>query len=220
MKKRRLICLMVILPILAASCGLLPTLSSESGSDVQIPAINQETLIPASTPEESVSELPLPEADGQTTSLESLESESAIAPQQNYLYGIQPGSPVRTSSWLHDCKWMGVAGQVFNRTGNPVDNIIVEAGGRLIGQPVLGLSITGLENGYGSGGYEIMLAAQPLKSNQMIWIQLKDVAGHPLSPQIFIDTSEICSENLVILNFTEGGLNPDRFEYYFPIMNK
>ena len=210
----------LLITISTASCGLLPTLSNESRSNEPISPTSEETIDSTSNPEELLDEIPSPDNVTPTISQEPKESASSAISQQNYPYGIQPGSPVRTSSWLHDCKWMGVAGQVFSRNGNPVDNIIVEAGGRLISQPVLGLSITGLENGYGPGGYEIELASQPLKSTQMIWIQLKDIAGQPLSPQIYIDTSELCSENLVILNFSEGGLTPDQLEYYFPVIHK
>jgi hypothetical protein len=205
---------LVLIFILTISCSLLP---SGEGESVLSDATSEVEPLVESVVSDQVSEGVA--QDEQIISIPP-ESGSPSAPATNYLYGIQPGSPVRTSSWLHDCKWMGVAGQVFSSTGNPVDNIIVEAGGRLIGRPVLGLSITGLDNGYGPGGYEIMLANQPLKSTQLIWVQLKDIAGQPLSPQIYIDTSEICAENLVILNFAEGGLAQDRFEYYFPIMNK
>ena len=122
--------IILLITISTTSCGLLPTLSNESRSNEPISPTSEETIDSTSNPEELLDEIPSPDNVTPTISQEPKESASSAISQQNYPYGIQPGSPVRTSSWLHDCKWMGVAGQVFSRNGNPVDNIIVEAGQR------------------------------------------------------------------------------------------
>lgn len=135
-----------------------------------------------------------------------------------YLYGIQPGLPLAISSWIYGCDWLGVAGQVFDMQGNTVESLIVEAGGTLEGQPVFGLTLTGMAEDYGPGGYEIMFADHPVASQGKIWVQLKDAAGQLLSPQVFINTVKDCGQNLVLLNFLEGAEPQETFIFYIPLI--
>ena len=69
--------------------------------------------------------------------------------QESYPFFIQEGSPLAMMSWIYGCNWMGIAGQVFY-DGLPVEDIIVEIGGSLDGEEVMGLGITGLAADYGS----------------------------------------------------------------------
>jgi len=148
------------------------------------------------------------------------EADSQADTASTYVYGIQPGSPLILQSWKHDCNWMGIGGQVFGPHGFPVGEIIVEVGGVLNGKPILGLSITGIDHGYGPGGYEIQLADQPTESFGEVWIQLKDNTGNAVSPIVYLETYDICIQNLILLNFVEESIPEARWVYYFPLIFK
>jgi hypothetical protein len=220
--------LVVLIVLLTVSCRLPPSKMEQPEGGIGVAlvpsptlGIEKEVFPPTSTPSPMpMGDVVTPVNQPQPEPTESVESESSPSMPISYLYGTQPGSPVRISSWMHDCNWMGVAGQVFDGEGKPINNLIVEAGGILDGESLLGLSITGIEHGYGSGGYEIELGQQPSTSENSIWVQLKDIDGQPLSRQIYIDTASICDENLVLLNFIEGGIGSTEYIYYFPIFSK
>ena len=85
------------------------------------------TLTPTETPSPTPTNTPVPTAD--------LESGTS--------FEIQEGSPSYEVNSLHasaGCGWMGVAGQIFDREGNPISGVLVEAGvpeqlaGRLLGR--------------------------------------------------------------------------------------
>jgi len=104
------------------------------------------------------------------------------------------------------CSWMGVAGQVIDVNGSPVQGLIIEVGGLLggkkIGNPTL-LQATGLAIAYGDAGYEVKLADDPIASIGSLWIQVLDQAGLPLSEKIYFDTFEDCERNLVVIYFKQ-----------------
>jgi hypothetical protein len=139
-----------------------------------------------------------------------------------YQYNIQTGSPVYLPNIFHPesgCNWLGVAGQVFGDNTEPVVNIVVEAGGVIEGEPVFGLSLTGLAPDYGKGGYEIILADQAVSSQNMVWIQLFDLSGNAISPQIYFDTFDACDKNLVLVNFTPYASGAG-IELFLPFVGK
>jgi len=123
---------------------------------------------------------------------------------------LHEGSPqyIPSSGWHPDlgCNWMGIAGQVIDINGAPVQGLIVEVGGTLkgknIGNPTL-LQATGLATAYGDAGYEVKLADEPLDSNNTLWIQILDQAGLPMSEKIRFDTYNDCEKNLIIVYFKQ-----------------
>jgi hypothetical protein len=104
------------------------------------------------------------------------------------------------------CEWMGVAGQVIDVNGAPVQGLIVEVGGTLagenIGNPTV-LQATGLATAYGEAGFEVKLADEPIDSSGSIWIQVLDQAGLPLSEQISFFTFDDCDKNLIVIYFKQ-----------------
>jgi len=119
------------------------------------------------------------------------------SPQYIPSIGFNPGQ---------GCNWMGVAGQVIDINGAPIQGLIVEVGGTLrgknIGSPTL-LQATGLAKAYGDAGYEVKLADEPLGSNNTLWIQVLDQAGLPLSAKIRFNTYNDCERNLIIIYFKQ-----------------
>jgi hypothetical protein len=139
-------------------------------------------------------------------------------------FEVQEGTPVTMSNWAHPeagCSWLSVAGQVFNLENDPEIGFIVEAGGSLEGEPVLGLSLTGLGSVYGPGGYEIQLADHTIASQDQVWVQLKDEAGNPLSYPIYLQTYDNCDKNVILLNFVETANvppPPETFTLFLPFV--
>jgi len=123
---------------------------------------------------------------------------------------LHEGSPqyIPATSFHPDlgCKWLGVAGQVIDINGAPVQGLIVELGGILagenIGNPTV-LQATGLARAYGDAGYEMKLGDEPVNSSGTLWIQILDQAGLPLSEKIYFYTFDDCQKNLIIIYFKQ-----------------
>ena len=78
---------------------------------------------------------------------------------------IQPGTPVYLQNFAHPeegCNWMGAAGQVFDRSGNPIANMVVVIEGILNDASVDLIGMTGLESAYGPGGFEMVFGNLPV----------------------------------------------------------
>jgi len=209
----RPILVVILLLGLLAACDFIPTSQNFddllpgiedilSSTQTDVPVEPVDTVIP----EDSEVDTEIPE-DGEN------ESDSYVSVKAEYIFQNQPGSPVSISSWIHDCNWTGIAGQVFYESEKPVDNIVVEAGGELAGVPIVEVSITGTNPDYGLEGYEIQLSDHTVDSSGTVWVQLKDIEGLDLSPKIYIDTHNDCAQNLTILNFVNYETLPVSFNY-------
>lgn len=129
---------------------------------------------------------------------------AATAPSGAMLYQVQAGTPVYIGNFAHAaqaCQWLSVAGQVFDASGNPVINLVVQVSGTLSGQPLDFTSLTGVALDYGPGGYEVTLADHSVTSTGTLFIQLFDLQAHPLSNLIPFNTSADCTKNVTIINF-------------------
>jgi hypothetical protein len=150
---------------------------------------------------------PIPTEEGQTGGGEE-EGEQEILGDMPVV--LHEGSPqyIPATSFHPDlgCNWMGVAGQVIDINGAPVQGLIIEVGGTLggrnIGNPTI-LQATGLATAYGEAGYEVKLADQPVDTNGTLWIQVLDQAALPLSEKIYFYTFKDCQKNLVIIYFKQ-----------------
>jgi hypothetical protein len=92
---------------------------------------------------------------------------------------------------------------VFNLEGKALTGLVVQVGGVLSGAEFLSLGITGNSPALGEGGYEVKLADHPVATVDVLWVQLFDVNGNPLSNRIFIETYDVCDRSLLLLNYTE-----------------
>jgi hypothetical protein len=102
------------------------------------------------------------------------------------------------------CKWMGVAGQVFDLKNSPVPlGIIVQVGGVVDGKVINVTSLTGTATQYGPAGYEVTLANQPVATQGALFIRLLDQAGLAISDRVVFNTYGDCNQNLVIINFKQ-----------------
>lgn len=98
---------------------------------------------------------------------------------------------------------MGVAGQVFDKSGKPVVGLVVLVKGQLPSGEINQAALTEHPAGqnYGPGGYELTLATKPVATTNALSIQLFDLRANPLSEKIVFSTSALCNENLIIINF-------------------
>jgi hypothetical protein len=132
-----------------------------------------------------------------------------------YHYILQGGTPAGMKNFLHSdrlCSWMGVTGQVFGQDGKPIENLIVEAWGKMSGTAeFVRIAITGAGKSTGPGGYEITLADQLASSDGALRIQLLDGTGKPLSAAYPFTVQGACEQNLVVVNFAYIGVTVRNF---------
>jgi hypothetical protein len=123
----------------------------------------------------------------------------------NSPFTVQVGNPTFINNIANDlgCEWMGVGGQVFDLSGAPITGLNVHLEGTLASVPFSLDGLTGSAATLGPAGYVFNLAEQPEASSGTIWLQLDDGAGVPLSARVYIETSDECDENLVLVNFTQ-----------------
>jgi hypothetical protein len=98
------------------------------------------------------------------------------------------------------CNWMGIAGQVFDLSGNVMLNLLVHLeGGGLNADAVTGSRIE-----YGPGGYELFLGAPAKDTTNTFRVQLRSAQGQPLSDVYVINTFADCNKNLILVNFVQN----------------
>ena len=96
---------------------------------------------------------------------------------------------------------MGAAGQVFDKNGKPVTNLIVSVAGTLPSASIDMLGMTGLSKTYGPGGYEIVLTNSVVASSGTLFISVYNLAGTALTDAFPFNTMADCKKNLIIMNF-------------------
>ncbi|MBN2084633.1 MAG: hypothetical protein JW748_05365 [Anaerolineales bacterium] len=101
------------------------------------------------------------------------------------------------------CNWSGVAGQVFDQSGAPLQNLILHLEGFWNGSAVASEVLSGSAGHYGPAGYEFILGTQTLDSTQTVWIQVQDAAHKQLSPRVYLNTYNDCARNLILVNFVQ-----------------
>jgi hypothetical protein len=103
----------------------------------------------------------------------------------------------------HDTCKLWVAGQAYDLQNAPMVGITVQMGGYVNGKTLDVLSLTGTALQFGRAGYEFVIAEQPVRSRQSVWVQLLNQSRYPLSGKVYIDTEEDCQKNLILINFRQ-----------------
>jgi hypothetical protein len=130
----------------------------------------------------------------------------ALSTATHLPYQLQISSPVYIKNFNHPdsgCYWLGVAGQVFNVDGKPIENLVVVIKGKLGEKIINSVMLTGLEEAkaYGPGGYEILLNDKVIGSTKSLVIYVNDLQGNLVAPVTEFDTFADCNKNLIIINF-------------------
>lgn len=97
------------------------------------------------------------------------------------------------------CSAMYVGGSVFDTNGAPAIFWLV----RMTGSFGTVDAYSGSNPAYGEAGYEIEIAAPQNTTGQVFMQIIDDLTGEAVSELIIIDTKSSCSENLILLNWTQ-----------------
>lgn len=166
------------------------------------------TWTPTFSPTPAPTNTPVPPTDTPPPSpTYELPPTEATQEASNVSFTLQEGSPSYTQNYVHEdagCQWLGVAGQVFDEEGDPVNDILVTVRGTLGGEEINKFIFTGMAPEYGVGGYEIELAESPIASDGTLSIQLLEQTSNlALSDKIPFDTYDTCDKNLAVINFMQ-----------------
>lgn len=165
-----------------------PIATQEPETNTEVPFTPEPSLTPTATP------TPVPPTN----------TPVVLTPEPTPLpYTIQDGTPTYIENFLNDleCDWLGVAGQVLGWEQNGTPDLWVHLGGELEGASIDLLSLPGSAPGYGGGGYEFSLGDRPMVSENLVWIELQDPSGNPMTERVYLSTSENCEENLILVNW-------------------
>ena len=97
-----------------------------------------------------------------------------------------------------ECTWMGAAGVLVDKRGDPQIGYYVEIGfpdGSTVE------TISGLFPDYGESGYELTIARPVVQMDSPIWIRILDQDRFPASEQIYFRPSSDCAKSLTMINF-------------------
>jgi len=213
----RRVLVLFTLTLMLAACRALPaqptpTAAPSPAAPTATPQMVR-TLPPLVTPTQPQSpEAPAPE---------SAPRQEPPAPSPTPAFVIQAGSPAYLPAFTHPeagCGWVGIAGQIFDSSGMPVENTVVVVKGLFNGKAVEALALSGLAKGYGSGGYEIQVGTASAATSEALTIQLLNDRFEPLSPVYPVQTFDDCQKNLILINFQSTA---SQFWLYLPaILNE
>jgi hypothetical protein len=144
-------------------------------------------------------------------------SENAIA--ERVVYALQWGTPAAIPNFVDltaGCNWAGIGGQIFNRTGSPMNGLLVKISGTLEGRPILKYVYTGSSQYFGPGGFDLKLADRPT-SGRALTLQLLNAAGEPRSAVFQLSTYANCQQNLLVVNLVETSLDQS---VYLPLITR
>jgi hypothetical protein len=102
------------------------------------------------------------------------------------------------------CNWQGVGGTVDDSNNSPIIGIVVRLMGSYNGKVVQYTTVSGVSPDYGRSGFEFALGTVPIASKGLLYVQLLDQAGLPLSDKVYLDTFNDCKKNLVLVRFRKN----------------
>ena len=102
------------------------------------------------------------------------------------------------------CNWQGVGGTVVDANNAEMLRMTIRLVGVYNGKSKTELTVSSIAPAYGKSGYEFFLGTVPISSKRELYLQLLDQAGLPLSDNIYIDTFNDCSKNLVLVRLKKN----------------
>jgi len=97
------------------------------------------------------------------------------------------------------CNWAGIGGAVVDAKNSPVIGVVIVLRGSLDGKLIEQPTVSGVNPEYGPSGFEFKIGDAPIKTDKVLYIQLVDQSGVPLSDKIYVSTSAECTKNLVLV---------------------
>ena len=201
-------------PTLVPTSSEVITATAELTAEATATTIVEDTIAPTATATATATEIasatptliPATATVVATATATSIPSPTPTATAIPMAFDVQSGTPAFLANFVHAdaaCNWQGVAGQVFDSTGNSLINYIVKITGKYNGNSVSSLAVTGTVSGnpYGPGSYEIVLGTTAVDSADLLSIQVFDSTGKAVSNALKFSTSSDCTKNLVLINF-------------------
>jgi hypothetical protein len=103
------------------------------------------------------------------------------------------------------CNWQGVGGSVVDANNSDIIGMTVRLVGSYNGKTVDIITVSGISTDYGRSGFEFVLGTTPITSKGKLYLQLLDqTSGLPLADNVYIDTSNDCKKNLVLVHFKKN----------------
>ena len=102
------------------------------------------------------------------------------------------------------CNWQGVGGTIVDANNADMLRMTVRLVGVYNRKTKNELTVSSIAPAYGKSGFEFFLGTVPISSKGELYIQILDQAGLPLSDNIYIDTVNDCSKNLVLVRFKKN----------------
>ncbi|HUI89979.1 MAG TPA: hypothetical protein VLX61_14775 [Anaerolineales bacterium] len=107
------------------------------------------------------------------------------------------------------CNFFGIGGTIEDSNGADIISMVIGLYGTLNGQsiPTGTVTVSGLYKAYGTSGFQfdlgkiLHLSTVPVASTGTLYLQVLDQTGQPLSDNIYINTYNNCSKNLVLVRF-------------------
>lgn len=96
------------------------------------------------------------------------------------------------------CRWLSIAGQVFDINGDPLPGLPVE----VTGENFQSIEFTGTATQFGPSGYEVLLNTTPIEAEFVV--QLLNTTGQVLSEPVVVRTLAACDSNVAIVNFIQN----------------
>ncbi len=102
------------------------------------------------------------------------------------------------------CNWQGIGGTIVDANNADMLFYTIRLVGFYNGKTKNEQTVSGIEPAYGKSGFQFFLGTVPVSSKGELYIQILDQSGLPLSNNIYIDTFNDCSKNLVLIRFKKN----------------
>jgi len=102
------------------------------------------------------------------------------------------------------CNWKGVGGTIVDSNNADMLRITVRLVGFYNSKSKNELTVSSIAPAYGQSGYEFFLGTVPISSDGLLYVQILDQAGLPLSDNVYINTFNDCSKNLALVRFKKN----------------
>jgi hypothetical protein len=199
---------------LLAACSGAPYGTAEATTSSPIGGMDSTGAASASTPASDAAGVYPPPAEGASVTVDPKAVPHAVGTNAVYLPAIINEKPpqytfevqqtgVLAVQGFFGCNWIGVAGQVFDMSGAPIQNLILHLEGFWNGSSVSSEVLSGSAGQYGPAGYEFILGTQTLDSSRALWVQVQDATHKQLSARVYLNTYNDCARNLILVNFVQ-----------------
>lgn len=102
----------------------------------------------------------------------------------------------------YGCGYLFIGGEVLDLQDAPVKDLNVHLGGYYGASEVDQDSLTGSVSVYGPSGYGFILTNLQIIESRL-YLQLEDADGNPLSGIVYLEVSDSCDQNLMLINFKQ-----------------